>query len=72
MEKWIVDITEAQLASLSAEQRDLATIVKSPEGKTLLIFRDGFVALKIAAQLGTKRSSSRTVPALRSALPSAA
>ena len=52
MEKWVVSINETQLASLSEEQRNLGTVLQGPGGAHLLVFRDGFVALKMASQLG--------------------
>lgn len=52
MEKWVVSIDEAQLASLSEEQRNLGTVLQGDAGEHFLVFRDGFVALKMASQLG--------------------
>mgnify|MGYP000170553605 CR=1 FL=1 len=61
MEKWVVNISQEQLALLDEEQRDLGTMLHGEDGKTQLVFRDGFVALKIATQLGTTRSATRLV-----------
>ncbi len=61
MEKWVVSINETQLASLSEEQRNLGTVLQGPEGEHFLVFRDGFVALKMAAQLGATCKPERAV-----------
>lgn len=61
MEKWVVNVNEEQLAKLDDEQRNLGTIMQAEDGTTSLIFRDGFVALKIAAQLGTTRTLGQGV-----------
>ena len=63
MEKWLVSLDEEQLASLSEEQRNLGTVVQGAEGGYFLVFRDGFVALKMAAQLGATCRPGRSVPA---------
>lgn len=61
MEKWVVNVNEEQLALLNEEQRNLGTLLQGEDGQKLLVFRDGFVALKIAAQLGTTRLATRSI-----------
>lgn len=61
MEKWVVRVSEAQLDRLDSEQRRLGTLLRNDEGETYLVFRDGFVALKIASQLGARRLAGRSV-----------
>lgn len=63
MEKWVISINEAQLASLSEEQRNLGTVLQGPGGEHFLVFRDGFVALKMASQLGATCKMGRSMPA---------
>lgn len=63
MEKWVIEVSEAQLERLNMEQRDLGTLLKGREDKHFLVFRDSFVALKVATQLGVKRSPGRSLPA---------
>ena len=63
MEKWVIEVSERQLEYLNAEQRDLGTLLRGKKGQHFLVFRDSFVALKVAAQLGTKRSPGRSLPA---------
>lgn len=63
MEKWVITVDEAQLASLSDEQRNLGTVLRGAGGKHFLVFRDGFVALKMASQLGATCKPGRSVPA---------
>ena len=55
MEKWVVQISEAQLGQLSEEQRNLGTLQQGENGEYFLVFRDSFVALKIASCLGVDR-----------------
>ena len=61
MERWIVHLDTHQLEALNTEQRDLGTLV-STDGEHYLVFRDGFVALKVANRVGAKRSAGRTMP----------
>ena len=67
MEKWVIEVSEAQLERLNTEQRDLGTLLRGKKGKHFLVFRDGFVALKVATQLGVKRSPGRSLPAANAA-----
>jgi hypothetical protein len=52
MQHWIVPVTPEQLARLSAEERNLGTLLTSATGEQTLLFRDNFVALKVARSLG--------------------
>ena len=61
MERWIVHLDATQLESLNHEQRDLGTLI-STNGKHYLVFRDSFVALKVANRVGAKRSPGRALP----------
>ena len=63
MEKWVIEVDEAQLERLDEEQRDLGTLLRGKKGKHFLVFRDSFVALKVASRLGAKRSPGRSLPA---------
>ena len=62
MERWVVQLTEAQLAKLTTEERHLGTYLSNEKGEHFLVFRDGFVALKIAKTTGAKRSLARSLP----------
>lgn len=62
MERWIVHLDATQLESLNHEQRDLGTLVSTQSGEHYLVFRDSFVALKVANRVGAKRSQGRALP----------
>lgn len=66
MDKWFVKVTDAQLAGLRADLRDLGTLLTTDKGERYLVFRDSFVALKVASYLGLKRQHGRTVSAQKS------
>lgn len=55
MERWIVELDEGQLGRLSLEPEQLGTHMTNTDGQHFLVFRDGFVALKVAHRLGAKR-----------------
>jgi hypothetical protein len=63
VDKWLVKVTDTQLAGLRADLRELGSLVKTEQGESYLVFRDGFVALKVASYLGLKRQSGRTISA---------
>jgi hypothetical protein len=63
VDKWLVKVTETQLAGLRADMRDLGTLVATEQGDQYLVFRDSFVALKVASYLGLKHQAGRTVSA---------
>ncbi len=63
MDKWLVKVTETQLAGLPADLRELGTLLRTDKGERYLVFRDSFVALKVASYLGLKRQAGRTVSA---------
>lgn len=52
MQQWIVPVTPEQLARLSAEERSLGTLLTNSSGEQTLLFRDNFVALKVARSVG--------------------
>jgi hypothetical protein len=63
VDKWLVKVTDAQLAGLRADLRDLGTLVTTEQGDHYLVFRDSFVALKVASYLGLKHQPGRTISA---------
>jgi hypothetical protein len=63
LERWVVYIDDRQLAQLNHEQRELGTLLSNDRGEHFLVFRDAFVALKIASSIGAKRSPGRSLPA---------
>jgi hypothetical protein len=63
VDKWLVKVTDAQLASLRTDLRELGTLVSTSKGERYLVFHDSFVALKVASYLGLQRQAGRTVPA---------
>ena len=63
MERWLIELSEAQLEQLPSEQLELGTLVSGASGRRYLVFRDGFVALKVASKLGAKRSPGRMMTA---------
>lgn len=63
MDKWLVKVTDTQLAGLRADLRELGTVVTTDQGERYLIFRDSFVALKVASYLGLQRQAGRTMSA---------
>jgi hypothetical protein len=63
MQKWVIQITEQQRVTLSTETLQLGDLIRNDKGETYLIFRDSFVALKVATLLGVKRSRAQTLPA---------
>ena len=63
MEKWVIEVSKVQLEQLNEEQRGLGTLLRGEKGRHFLVFRDSFVALKVASWLGTKRSPGRSLPA---------
>ncbi len=66
MDKWFVKVTETQFAGLRGDLRDLGTHITTEKGEHFLVFRDSFVALKVASYLGLQRQSGRTVSAQKS------
>jgi hypothetical protein len=63
VDKWFVKVTEAQLAGLRDDLRELGTLLTTDKGEHYLVFRDSFVALKVASYLGLQRQSGRTISA---------
>lgn len=61
MDKWFVKVTDAQLAGLREDMRELGTLLTSKQGEHYLVFRDSFVALKVASYLGLQRQHGRAV-----------
>jgi hypothetical protein len=66
MDRWLVKVNINELARLQGDMRDLGTLLTTQQGENYLVFRDGFVALKVASYLGLKRQPGRTVPATSS------
>jgi hypothetical protein len=63
MDRWLVKVNSIELAKLRGDMRDLGTLLTTAQGENYLVFRDGFVALKVASFLGLKRQPGRTVSA---------
>lgn len=63
MQKWVIQLTDQQLNTLNDEARYLGELHSNPKGEHYLVFRDSFVALKVAKSLGTSRTAARTMPA---------
>lgn len=61
MDKWFVKVTDTQLARLREDLRDLGTLFTTEKGEHYLVFRDSFVALKVASYLGLQRHAGRTI-----------
>ena len=61
MEKWVIQLDEIQLGRLSLEPEQLGTYLTNTNGEHFLVFRDGFVALKVANRLGAKRRLARSL-----------
>jgi hypothetical protein len=61
MDKWFVKVETQELAKLKGDMRDLGTLLTTQQGERYLVFRDGFVALKVASYLGLKRRPGRFV-----------
>ncbi len=59
MDKWFVKVEPNELAKLQGDMRDLGTLLTTQQGERYLVFRDGFVALKVASYLGLKRKPGR-------------
>jgi hypothetical protein len=68
VDKWLVKVTDAQLATLKADLRELGSLVTTDKGERYLVFRDSFVALKVASYLGLQRQPGRTLSAKASSL----
>ncbi len=66
MDKWFVKVTDTQLGGLRDDLRDLGTHLMTDQGEHYLVFRDSFVALKVASYLGLQRHSGRTMSAQKS------
>jgi hypothetical protein len=69
MDRWLVKVTDKELARLRSDMRDLGTLLTNDLGEHYLVFHDGFVALKVASYLGLKRQAGRKVPASSSHHP---
>jgi hypothetical protein len=61
MDRWFVKVDTQELAKLQGDMRDLGTLLTTQQGDHYLVFRDGFVALKVASYLGLKRRPGRFV-----------
>ena len=61
MERWVVKLDKRQLAKLSPEQKELGTYLVNEQDEHFLVFRDSFVALKVASSLGASRSPGLTL-----------
>ncbi len=48
-ERWVVEIAATELQTVPQEQLELASQVKSSDGKQLLIYRENFLAYKVAS-----------------------
>jgi hypothetical protein len=68
VDKWLVKVTDAQLSGLRADLRELGTLLTTDQGEHYLVFRDSFVALKVASYLGLKRQPGRMVAAAKSGM----
>jgi hypothetical protein len=66
VDKWFVKITDTQLAGLRDDLRELGTHLTTDKGEHYLVFRDSFVALKVASYLGLQRQSGRSISAQKS------
>lgn len=55
MERWAILLDDATHSRLSDEQLQLGRLEKSASDESLLVFRDRFVALKIASSVGAQR-----------------
>lgn len=62
MERWLIEVGDLELGRLSQEQLELGTLVRGEAGKAYLVFRDSFVALKVAHGLGLRRNAGRCLP----------
>jgi hypothetical protein len=59
--QWFVKVETQELAKLQGDMRDLGSLLTTQQGERYLVFRDGFVALKVASYLGLKRKAGRMV-----------
>ncbi|MCA9836069.1 MAG: hypothetical protein KC422_04120 [Trueperaceae bacterium] len=69
MQKWMIQLSHEQLQSLSDESRHLGDLLTSSDGKHFLVFRDSFVALKVASSLGLERSLAKAIPSEHASEP---
>jgi len=63
MQKWVIQLTDEQLNDLNEEARYLGDLHSNAKGEHVLVFRDSFVALKVANSLGIERSAALTINA---------
>lgn len=52
MQKWIIHLSLQEFKKLDQDFQQLGELLITQEGKHLLVFRDRFVALKVASSLG--------------------
>jgi hypothetical protein len=69
VDKWFVKVTGAQLEGLRNDMRDLGTLLTNEQGENYLVFRDSFVALKVASSMGLQAHAVRVVPGQKSYNP---
>ncbi len=65
---WLVPVTRQQVEQLREDYRDLGKLTKSNQGELFLVFRDRFVALKVAASIGASPPYAR--PSTSTQMPS--
>lgn len=63
MQKWFIPLGNQEPTNLSEEMRQLGDLLRDAQGEHYLVFRDSFVALKVANSLGLKRELARVIPA---------
>jgi hypothetical protein len=63
MQKWMIHLSSEQLSSLNDESRNLGDLLSNGKGQNILVFRDSFVALKVASSLGLEPNLVRAIPA---------
>lgn len=68
MVRWTIPLDTTARASLRPDHLELGSLVTDPMHGDLLTFRDRFVAMKVAAQLGA-RAEQRTLEDATSATP---
>ncbi len=61
-QKWMIRLNDEQLKALSTDALAMGDLLTSPDGDHYLLFRDSFVALKVATSVGAERSTARVLP----------
>ncbi len=62
MQKWMIQLSPEKLTALDDESRQLGELLTSNQGQHVLVFRDRFVALKVANRLGLEHGLARAIP----------